>query len=325
MIKRKFFKTIALVGVIAQLSFSSTVFAQENNNLNADTSVLKSREVLINSLPEEEQEVIEDGQGEIIGESYEFFEYQLNESGKAKILEAQKRLKSNSEIGEQNLLDSKDYTIVKSDLETFKERQKSSAKISLGLNASSLRSATRPDEVAPGYWVSEDLTNPVIMHGIKVMRNSSNNRRFTATSSFTWSRAPYMNSTDAMGITCSPTMVAITNTKTAYAEAFIPVANNPTIRENIVKEGPIVERNGIGVAASITPRAAATTNTGFIRCDFEFATSDTDVGIITSEYLKKSISVDGSLSFDSSGRPSLGLETTSTRYSKAVNIYKYNE
>lgn len=322
--KNKILRSLIIGIITIQVGFSNViVFAEENSRATISDTTLESREIFIDSLPEEEkEEVIANDSEEVVLETYEFFEYQFKESGKQKLKEINEKIKNDETIKEEELLNKNDYKVVRADLEKFKESKEIQAKNSL---LAATTASSRPYEVMPGMWVNEDLNNPVLMHGIKVIRNSTNNRRFTATSSFTWSRSPYINTTDAVGITCSPNMVAISGTAKAYAEAFIPVANNPTLVVNILKEGPKIAPYGIGVAAAVSVKGAATINTGYVKSDFQFSDTGSDLGIITSEYLSKSISISDSLSFDTSGRPSIGLESTSTRYSKAVNVYKYNE
>lgn len=321
--KNKFIKSLIAIGIITQLGFCSTVSAQENPSISNSNVTLKSREIFIDSLPKEQQELVENESGEIVAEDYDFFEYKINDSGKEKIKELKEKTKNNEKIQEKDLLNASDYTVINSSLEKFEESRKNEVRSQLGLNNNLLKSS-RPYEVAPGVWINEDLNNAVVMHGIKVIRNSSNNRIFTAKSSFTWSRTPNFNTTDAVGITCSPNMVILSGTMKAYAQAFIPVANNPTLVVDILKEGPLVDPNGLGVAASVSVKGAAEYNTGYVQSDVQFSDTSSDIGLITSEYLSKTISISDSLSFDLKGRPSIGFESTSNRYSKAVNIYKYN-
>lgn len=295
----KFIKKVICTLLVCQTFIVTSVFAESNqdvvsvneySNSVSDKNVnSEAREIFLNSLPQEERDVLDISGKEIVEESYSFYKFELKDEAKGK---------------DQRFLSEEDYNIVPSSLEEFKLA-----------NTINFR-----NQVAPGVWEKNDFDS-IVMTGITAIRDNNDNRRFSVTTNFTWSQSPSLKFTDAVGITCGTNISPEVETRKGYARAKIEVAENAPIYTDLIEEGPIVDPQGRGVAMSIKPLPAATYNTGYVKCDFRFQGEDDDFGVFTSEYLKSSIQL-GSLSFDTSGRPSLGLVIGAERFSNAINVSK---
>lgn len=296
----KIAKKILSTLLVFQMFTVTNVFATSNqeiksvdeyiNSISDEEVNLEARELFITSLPESERDVFDLNDKEIVNEIYSFYKFELKDEAKEK---------------DTRSLTEDDYNIVPSSLGEFKLA-----------NAMKFR-----NQVAPGIWDVNDFDS-IVMTGLTIIRDTNDNRNFNVTTNFTWSTPPRLKFTDAVGITCSANFSPIESTRDAYAHAITYIAYNEPIHDNIIEEYPKIDPQGRGVAMSIKPLPSAQYNTGYLSCDFRFNNNIDDYGTFTSEYLKTNIQV-GSLSFDTSGRPSLGIVLGGQRFSNALNVTKY--
>lgn len=294
--KSKLILKVTSLLLISTAFMNTYTFASTNDSSTQSTSI--EQQLFLDSLPQEQADLLSSTDNEVVNENFSFSKMVIKETSKNK----------------RGLLDENDYEFESATLQDF---------------LFSKNSVKNPRvQLAPGIWVEDDFDNPVVMHGIFVERYSDNNRLFSARSSFTWSRRPYVNATDAVGINCSPAMLTRKDTAKTYGVAFIDMPDGSgginTYQENILSGK--VEGNditGLGVAITVKPLGSATINTGYIQCDVSFPNTQEEEGVIASQYLSTTLKF-GSLSVDATGLPSLGIVLGEDRFSTSVNVTKYN-
>ncbi|MBU3205072.1 hypothetical protein [Clostridium algidicarnis] len=167
---------------------------------------------------------------------------------------------------------------------------------------------------------SDYNTSGVVKISLSVHRDSTNKNNFIVTHAFSWTRSPNGSFTDALAIRVSPTMIVVAKTNKAYMNGTIEIPYNQPIIDNVA--GKYVFDN-LGAGYEVKTKGAYSSLNGFasVQVAFSDQTSSNKTGNVYGEYI--STKLGGSLSIDSSGRPSIGFSPTNTVFNTGVTVTNY--